>query len=439
VVQHAAHNQASRNVVRQAPAQHAARAAAPRPPRQTAFNPLEGNLNSQQLGALAQNITKANTQLLVAAQQQQGREITGAEGTALQRQAGVSQTENQQLASLQAGEEGSAKTAQNNAAEAAMKAANAIQTGGQATGQQTAGFIDPAVQAALAQSASTAGALGGAAGQYAAAMGVSGANQMSQLRAAAAQRQGEGGTRLQGVYGQAQQKVQDTENAALAKQPADAKSLAVELGQKQFADVATGKSLGIKQQVAQTTAANDQTKNALTARGQNFAVQRNRENAQQRETASQRSARINEGQQRFNEWATKENVALSKLSAQDKASYDKAQVKIAEGKMGSPANAHKFVNTVESALGYAKAFIARERAEAKGDMNAVYQKVREQLQAGSGTGKEGEGGRGFNPAIVDAAMNLAVYGRMSVANEATAHSEGPVKQIRPQWMPRSNK
>lgn len=248
VVQHQAHNQAPRQQIHQ-PAPRAAAHPAARPAARPApaFNPLAGNLTSGQLAQLAGSITKANAEPLINAQRQQGQEIQGAEGTALQRQAGVGATEQQQLQGLQTGQEASAKTAQNNAAEAAMKAANEVQSTGQSVGNQTAGFVDPAVRAALSQSAATAGSLGGAAGQYAGAMGVSGANLMSGLRGAAATRMGEGATRLQQDYGAAQQRAQGEENKLLAKQPADARSLAVELGQKQFTDAATQASLGVKQ------------------------------------------------------------------------------------------------------------------------------------------------------------------------------------------------
>jgi hypothetical protein len=246
VVQH----QAARQPHESARPARAPRQAPPRQapaPRQTAFNPLEGDLNSKQLAALATSVTKANDEPLIQAQQTQAKEIVGAEGTALQRQAAMGATGQGVMSGLQAGEEASAKTAQNNAAEAAVKAGHEIETSGQSASTATAGFVDPAVKAALAQSASTAGALGGAAGQYAAAMGVSGQNQMSQLRAAAAQRITEGGQRISQDYGQAQQKAQDEEDKLLAKQPAEAKTLAVELGQKQLTDAATLKSLGVKE------------------------------------------------------------------------------------------------------------------------------------------------------------------------------------------------
>ena len=164
----------------------AARPAAPPQRAPTGLNPNQEYatgkyLNPAQLAAIAKNTAAASEKAALQPLQQEGKEIGGAEGVALNRYAGMGATGQQQLASLQSGEEASAKTAQNNAAEAAVSAAKQIESTGQSARTANGGFLDPAVQQALAASSNTAGALGGAASQYASAMGVSGANLMAEI------------------------------------------------------------------------------------------------------------------------------------------------------------------------------------------------------------------------------------------------------------------
>lgn len=231
-------------------AQHAVkapRAAPAKGPNLTAFNPLEGDLNGNQLGKLAGNITRQNDEATLKPLREEGKQITGAEGVALNRYAGMGQTGQQVQQGLQAGEEASAKTGENNAAEAALSASKAIETSGQSAQTMNAGYVDPAVQQALNSAQNTTAGLGGAAEQYQQAMGVSGQGLMANLRAAAAQRVTEGAGKIAQGYASSQGSVADEENKTLAKQPGEAKSLAVELGQKQLTDAATLKSLGVKE------------------------------------------------------------------------------------------------------------------------------------------------------------------------------------------------
>ena len=261
-----------------APQQHAARAAAPRG-QLLAFNPGERYLNSQQLAKLGTNITRENAETQLQPLRQQSREIGGAENTALNRYQGMSQTGQQVLQGLQAGEEASAKTAQNNAAEAALQASRQIETSGQNAASATAGYQDPQVQQALAASQGTAAGQGGSAAASQQAMAASGSNLISNIRAAAAQRVTEGAGKLSQIYGQAQAKDAAEQRQILARQPEAAKSLAADLGQKQFTDQLTARSLGVKTteeenkaQEAKSKARNEAARIRATERGQNVTL-----------------------------------------------------------------------------------------------------------------------------------------------------------------------
>ncbi len=389
-----------------------ARQAQPKAPSTpAAFNPLQGTLNSQQLAQLAAGITKADTASQLNPLKQTSGQITGAEGVALNRYAGMGATGQQQLASLQSGEEASAKTAQNNAAEAAVSAAKEINTSGQSAQTANGGFLDPAVQQALAAGSNTAGALGGAAGQYAGAMGVSGANLMTGLRAAAAQRVTEGAGKIAQGYGAAQSKVANEEGNIVAKQPAEAKSLAVELGQKQFTDAATQSSLGIKQgtlvQKGQETAAKNKTaerdtqaRNATsrqetaervkaTERGQTLAQYRNAENNRVKERG--------------------QDITQAHYTQTDKIARQKAEAAAKKSGMMSPAQ-----NKLAGEFGSAYETIRQLR-----EQKLTPTQIRNVISTGKLTANQGGKavkltfGKVSNPTLVQAAFEVWNYHKVS--------------------------
>ena len=241
--------------VARTPRQAAQRVPAPKPPKATStagYDPLAEYLSGKydspsQLQALASNITKENDEAVLAPLRQQSKEITGAEGTALTRFGQMGAAGQQVQAGLQQGEEASAKTAENQAAENALSASKAIEGTGQSAADQTAGYVDPQVQAALTSAQTQTAGVGGAAAQFQQAMGVSGANEMSALRAAAAQRVVEGAQRIGEGYAASQAKGANEEDKVLAKRPAETKSLAVELGNKQASEVGVLKEVGVKE------------------------------------------------------------------------------------------------------------------------------------------------------------------------------------------------
>jgi hypothetical protein len=413
-----------------APQQHAARAAAPKAPARslTAFDPSQGMYKEGQLSKLAQNITRENAQTQLQPLRQQAKEITGAEGTALNRYQGMAQTGQQVLQGLQTGEEASAKTAQNNAAEAAIQASKQIETSGQNAATATAGYLDPQVQQALAASQSTAAGLGGSAAAFQQAMGVSGSNLISNLRAAAAQRVTEGGARIAEGYQGAQAKNADEQQRILGKQPTEAKSLASELGQKQFTDELTARSLGVKEGTLGVDKQKAATEKAFKAGELHNAAQKNQislslgreKNATTREK-TQATLRADEA---------KNATAINQ--AQIRA---KAQIDVANKKAGrlTTSEEDKAVGELSSAYAVIQQLRTQKVSPAE---------IREGLTKGGLTVKEKVNGKEKvgkeklptikNQALVTAAMELWNYHRINGATERQLTKAGI--QVPQEWV-----
>lgn len=247
-----------------------------------AFNPISGFLNSKQLGHLAQEITRANMRTQIAPLRQQAKEIGGTESTVSSRYAGYSDATNQMLQGIGQDATAQAKTYENQAADAALKAGQQINQTGQSAVAQNGGYLDPQVQAELNAEGKLAAGTGAAQNSFAASSGGNEQSFMGNLRAAAAQRALEAQHGISTQYGQQLGKNQAEQDRLIAKQPSEAKSLATTLGQQQFTDYATMKGLGIKQatvnidgQKVKLTAQQNQAKDRLTERGQNITASRN--------------------------------------------------------------------------------------------------------------------------------------------------------------------
>lgn len=263
---------------KQAPKTPAAAGARPA----TAFNPMDGFLNSQQLGNLANQITKQNMSTQLTPLRQQANEIAGTENTVAGRYGGYSEATDKLLQGTGQESENTAKTYENQAADAVLKAGEAVNQTGQTATAQNGGYLDPQVQAELNAEGKLSAGVGGAQNSFAQASGQNEQNFMGNLRAAATQRALEGQKSIATTYGGDLAKNSSAQQALIAKQPADAKSLATELGQKQFTDYATMQGLGIKQTTAQQagekiklTAKQNTEHDRLTERGQNITATKN--------------------------------------------------------------------------------------------------------------------------------------------------------------------
>lgn len=356
-----------------------------------------------------------NTQAELQPYRQKAGEIYGTEQAVAQRYGGYGQATDAQLAGLQTAAAGSAKTAENTAADQALKARQAVETTGQNTQAQNGGYLDPQVRTALDNQKALVAASGQTQLGAVQALGANEQNFMANLRAAATQRVQEGQQGIAGTYGKQQAANSQAQNQLLGRVPGGITKLETELGQKQFSNRATEAGLGIKLSGIQQKAAETHERVGATERGQNLAVQRNRENVTQRETSGLRSARLNE--------IGKETA---KMSAEDKARYDQARIRIDEqnksGKAPNPKEGRSYMAQLSKAEAMARQFLGNQRQGGKPEKRAKEEQARQMLSKEKANGD-----------IISAALNLAVYGRLGPADQATALSYGMTPDMRPQW------
>lgn len=224
------------------------------------LNPLEEfktgkYADAAEVAAIAKRMTQNEDKADELPYKQQGTEIGSAEQTALARNQALAAAAQPNLQAIQAEGEASAKTGENNAAEAAVAAAKSIETTGQSAATANGGYVAPQVASALGQAGAQAGALGGAASQYQSAMGAGGTSFMTAMRAAAADRASEGATRLQQGYGAAQAKNTTTEDSILGKLVPDQEKRAQELGEEQVKDNVAFRDVNAKEGTVKVDAA----------------------------------------------------------------------------------------------------------------------------------------------------------------------------------------
>lgn len=255
------------------------KAGAPKKQGPVSFNPLEGNLNSKQLGKLANRLTLEKTKAAVQPLKGQEKEIGQVEKSVANRYGQYSNTGAQSLRGIQNEAGTSAKTYQNNVAETTLKAAKEIEGTGQSATAQNGGYLDPQVQAALNAEGRLSAGIGSSQEQLSQNLGQGENDFISNLRAAAAVRAVQGQSNIASTYGKQREGVQQKISETRAKQPGEAANLAVELGQKQFTDQATSQSLGLKQVGAQQaqqkinlSAKQNAEHDRLSERGQNITA-----------------------------------------------------------------------------------------------------------------------------------------------------------------------
>lgn len=317
-------------------------------------------------------------------------EIQNQEQTVSKRFGGYGETADKQLGGLQDSQQASAKTFANSAADSALKALQSVETTGQNTAQANAGYLDPQVKSQLDRERANLAGIGAGQEGTAKALGESGANLLSNIRAAATQRVAEGQQGIASTYGKQFGANRSAENQILGKQTGRAAALETELQQKAFTDKATEQGLGIKigglrvnQQNAQTKAGSlnaTERRNSLTERGQNLKQQ---EHAQ--------------------DLTFKDTHPTGGSTNAPKAP--------------SPAEGRKYMGNVSKA----ESIVQQQLGPKKFDHKRQEQ-VRHYLR-----------GLGYNGDQISAAMNLAVYGHLGAKDEEVAASYGLTPAMRAQW------
>lgn len=312
-------------------------------------------MNPAETHAYAAKTVGQNTQAELGPLKAKAGEITGTEGLVAGRYAGYGQQNLQGLQGLQGEAAEGAKTASNALADTVLRASKGVETTGQADQAANAGYQDPQVRAALAAQQGNIAATGAAAQTGAQQSGQNEQNLLTTMKAAAEQRVREGQGNIASTYGKQRQANTSAENQLLLRQPGQITKLETELGQKQFNARATEQGLGIKAGALQQKGAETRERVGATERGQNLAVGRNAENAQQRERSSVRSAE------------TKENASERAATTRIKAA--------AEKRGASPAGSNKIFGELGSAA-------ARVQALRSGKKPLTESAIREAISSG---------------------------------------------------------
>jgi hypothetical protein len=390
------------------------------------FDPLHNTYSEPELERLGVDQAGDQQKMELSQYGRQAKEVLAQEGATQKAFQGYANTTNTLLGQQQQEAQTSAKTFENQQAESALQAGKAIETAGQNAASLTGGYLDPAVKAQLLSESQRAGTAGQAGTSFAANLGQNEMNYMGNLRAVAAQKATEGHAQIAGTYGKQLGTIRGRAAEATAKVVPNSLKFANEIGQKQFTDAVTRQGLGIKQETLGAKVQEGKAKLAVQERGQNLS----------RQSAAERNQITARGQS-FNNWAKREDLAIKKLSAVDKARYDQARIQIdkqtKEGKAPNPAAGRKYLQTLNNALSTVKAELARGQKKGfKGQQ--LYNIARKQLGEGKYTGKGGiEPGTPMGQNLIDAALNLAVYGRLSTVNQAEAQALGLSPNMKPEW------
>jgi hypothetical protein len=239
-------------------------------------------MNPAQLHHFVEKQVQSNTKAELTPYKARGQEITGTENTVAKRYGAYGEATQSLLGGIQSGAEAGAKTADNLAAQVAVKGQGEVNTAGQNATTLNGGQLEPSVKAGTEAGAANIAGLGAAAQANSVAQGQNEANLLTNIRAAAAQRVAEGQKGIATNYGKERGKNQAEEGRLLAKQSGDISKLDTELAQKQEADKIARAGVGIKEgtlKVGEQNAAskarsvtaaekNNAAKNALTAKGQ---------------------------------------------------------------------------------------------------------------------------------------------------------------------------
>jgi hypothetical protein len=213
-----------------------------------------------QIANLANRTTAGNTQASLIPLRQQAGAIQGTQATVSNRLGQYNQVGDNIMQGLQGNASASALTADNQAAQLAQNSASAIDKTGAAAKALNAGYLDPNVQAVLANQATQAGTNAGANSQFASSQGTNENNFMANLRGSAAMQAIQGQQNVASLYGGQLGANRAQQQAMLAKEPATAKALATELGNTQFTDRAVLAGLNIKTAAQRAAFWSDQQK-----------------------------------------------------------------------------------------------------------------------------------------------------------------------------------
>jgi hypothetical protein len=346
-----------------------------------------------------------NTQAELLPYRQRNAELSNIEQTAAKRYAGYGEATQAGLAGLQSTQQASAKTATNEAAESALRASKAIETAGQTSAQQNAGYVDPQLKAALGNQQANVTATGQAREAGAQAMNQNESNYLTNVRAAAAQRIAEGQQGITSTYGKQRGEVGGQERQLLAKMPGQVSKLDAEGLQHQFNNAATEQGLGIKIKTLGQKAQETQARVGATIRGQNIGAETQRRGQNVSRENSERTAQT-----------SRQNKAADLTYKETHPTGTKSTIP----KAPNPAEGRKYMKALSEGVQIAKGVLG-------------------QVNQGRGThtsqtaAREALAKKGATADQISAALNLAVYGRLGPQDRKTAEAYGLTPAMRAQW------
>jgi len=381
------------------------------------------DLSGPQLAHRATKMAQAQGAAETAPLQNQAKEIGATEAAVQARYKALGEQQTQSLAGISQQAEASAKTAQNTAADNALKAGQSIETTGQAQQGLAGGYISPEVKAELQAQGQKAAGTGAAGVSLAQQSGQNEQNFMSNLRASAAARVAQGGGEIANTYGKQLRENSNKQGEVAGKVAALGPKIRSELESSQFNQQAVKGKLGsenIKLGIDKEKVGID----AQNARTKAVDAFNKAQGAKEGHNLTRAKLGLENGKFSFEKWAKESDLKIKGLSAKDKAIYDQAQVRIKEaqttGKAPSPAEGRKYMSALSSGLTKAKAVLGTHN-QGRGNAASQTQAREELTKAGATTDQ------------INAIMNLAVYGRLSKADQAAAISYGLTPNLRQEW------
>lgn len=368
-------------------------------------------LNPRQIAQRGTHMAQLQQKAELSPLQGQAKELSGTEAAAQARFKALGEQQNTNLSGLVAAGESSAKTNENRAADLALKTGKAVESSGQAEAGQLGGYVPPELKAQMLAAGQRASETTGANQSLAQQSGQNEVNYLNNLRAAAAAKVTEGSRQIAAPYAKALNENSASQRSAIAKFAPNAAKFQQELSKEAFNQKATQLGLGIKNSELGLKTGK------LGVEKQNAAT-----NAFKAKTGAQMAAEklgLEGRKLGFNEWATREKVAISKLSATDQARYHEAQVRAKE-KPANPKEGRKYMGELAKGLQLVKGVIGSHN---EGRGNASSQAAARKALAEKGASSD----------QIAAILNLAVYGRLSTADQATAISYGLTPNLRPEW------
>lgn len=368
-------------------------------------------LNPQQIAQRGTHMAQLQQKAELSPLQNQSKELSGTEAAAQARFKALGEAQSTNLQGISQQAETSAKTSENRAADLALKTGKSIESSGQAEAGQLGGYVSPELKSQMLAAGQRASETTGAGQSLAQQSGQNEVNYMANLRASAAAKVTEGSRQIAAPYGKALAENAGKQRETIAKTAPNAAKYQQELGKEAFNQKATQLGLGIKNSELglKTGKLGVEKQNATTKL---FDV---------KTKAQSTAAKLGlEGRKLgFNEWSTREKVAISKLSATDQARYHEAQVRSKE-KPANPKEGRKYMGELAKGLQLVKGVIGSKN-EGRGDASS---------QAAA---RKALAEKGASSDQIAAILNLAVYHRLSTADQATAISYGLTPNLRPEW------